>query len=289
MKRVEIVEISIVGAGRVGQTLCRALKKQRIRIGAIVNRSAQSARRAAEFIGGGRPADRLEDNFFHANVVLIGVPDPRISDTARDLARIGGFAWKDKVVLHFSGSRTSAELSSLARLGAHCGSLHPILPLPRRLNRLPNSLFCGIEGDLEAMRCASRLTRCLRAKPIKIDCANKALYHAAIALVGGHLMALVETAAQMLTYAGVPRKLAANAIVSPIFTTLSQYKSYRADAWTGPISRADLQTLSLHLSAFKKLPRNFGDLYRFLGLKSLDAFAPPGSKKYHPIARRLKG
>ncbi|MGH9777632.1 MAG: Gfo/Idh/MocA family oxidoreductase, partial [Candidatus Acidiferrales bacterium] len=45
--------IAIVGAGRVGQTLGRALRRRGWRIVAVVTRRASSARAAARFIGAG--------------------------------------------------------------------------------------------------------------------------------------------------------------------------------------------------------------------------------------------
>ena len=47
--------ISIIGAGRVGQTVAKRLRKLGWQIGAVVTRSRQSARAAVRAIGAGTP------------------------------------------------------------------------------------------------------------------------------------------------------------------------------------------------------------------------------------------
>ena len=69
LSRTMAKTIAIVGAGRVGQSLARALRRRGYRIGAVVARSTRSAHRAVKFIGAGQPLARVEPALLAANVV----------------------------------------------------------------------------------------------------------------------------------------------------------------------------------------------------------------------------
>lgn len=257
--------IALVGPGRVGQTLARALRRRGYRIGMVAARSPQKADRAVQFIGGGSPTSRRGIELLDADTVLLSVPDTAIASVARALARVGGQGWHSKVVLHTSGSRSSRELSSLGRLGAYCGSFHPLFPFPRPLRQFPRGVFFGVEGSPAAVRRARELARALDGVPIHIPPRRKVLYHAAGALASGHLLTLADLAARVLTRAGVPSRQARRALLPLIRSTLEAYAQLGAPAWTGPLARGDTKTVSKHHAALAKLPPYFLQTYQVLG------------------------
>lgn len=278
--------VAIVGAGRVGQTLGRALQKKKVAIGAVVTRSARSARKAVRFIGAGTAYAGITEEILAANVIIVGVPDPEIASIARALARYGN-AWKGKIVLHLSGSRSSEELKPLKQFGAYCGSLHPLLPVPRRLDSLPRPMFWAIEGDQHAIVWGKRIARVVGGEPMIIKAKDKVLYHAAAALVGGHLMALVEVGKCMLTKAGLSPNTARAAILSPIPRTLAQYARFGKAAWTGPLARADVETITKHLASLNPLPPVFAESYKVLGRTAVALFAAPNVRAASPVTKLL--
>src|SRR4029077_7892908 len=104
--------ISIVGAGRVGQTVARRLHKLGWRIGAVVTRSRRSARAAVRAISAGTPHAALTLEALDADVILLSVPDDVLESVAQKLAKIGGLGLpnrgflkksRGKIVLHTSG------------------------------------------------------------------------------------------------------------------------------------------------------------------------------------------
>lgn len=282
------VEIAIVGAGRAGQTVGRCLRQNGFRIGPVVTRSLRSARRAARFIGGGEPCGHIGESVFRADVILVGVPDPDIRDTAQMLAGFGRSRCRGKVFLHMSGSRGAQELAPLGRLGAHCGSLHPLLPLPWRLPALPKPIFFAVEGDPQARVWGARMARAAGGVPVEIRTRDKTLYHAAAALVGGHLMTMVELGARMLMRAGASEKRARQMILSPIPSTLRQYERLGEKAWTGPVARSDLETVSKHLTALEKLSPYFSEVYRVVGRASLRVFGGGMTAQRRRLERLLR-
>ena len=149
--------IAVVGAGRVGRTLARALRRRGYRIGAVVTRSLRTARAAARFIGAGRPVGLMSDELSRADVVLIATPDGQIARTARLLAR-GRASWRGRIALHASGALEARELAALKKRGTAVGCFHPMFPFPRPLAVLPPGITFGLSGDARAVRVASPAT-----------------------------------------------------------------------------------------------------------------------------------
>lgn len=257
--------IAVVGPGRVGQTLGRALRRRGYRIGVVAARSLRRARQAVKFIGGAGPANKLGAELVGADTLLVAVPDRQIAAVAKELARVGGRTWRGKVVLHTSGARAARELAALGRLGAHCGSLHPLFPFPQPLRWFPRGVFFGIEGDPVAVRRARELARALGGEAIRVPPRQKVLYHAAAAMVSGHLLTLADLGARVLRRIGVPMQPARRALLPLIRHTLDQYARLGERAWTGPLARGDAETVWEHLAALEKLPPYFLPVYATLG------------------------
>ncbi|MGH9707402.1 MAG: NAD(P)-binding domain-containing protein, partial [Candidatus Acidiferrales bacterium] len=74
--------LSIVGAGRVGRALGKRLATLGWRVGAVVTRSARTARAAVRAMGTGEPRGKLTPEVWEADTVLLAVPDGRIAEIA---------------------------------------------------------------------------------------------------------------------------------------------------------------------------------------------------------------
>ena len=152
--------ISIIGAGRVGQTVAKRLHKLGWQIGAVVTRSRQSARAAVRAIGAGTPHASLTPEALDADVILLSVPDDVLANVAQKLAKIGRAALakksRAKIVLHTSGALDHRVLAPLARRGVSTGSMHPMQTFSGRSATSPP------RRDFFNRRRSSRL--CCRAK-----------------------------------------------------------------------------------------------------------------------------
>src|SRR5579864_9809075 len=109
--------ISIIGAGRVGQTIAKRLHKLGWRIGAVVTRSRRTARVAVRAIGAGTPHAALTPEALDADVILLSVPDDLLETVAQRLAKIAGPRLSKKspakVALHTSGALDHRVLTPL--------------------------------------------------------------------------------------------------------------------------------------------------------------------------------
>jgi predicted short-subunit dehydrogenase-like oxidoreductase (DUF2520 family) len=282
--------LAIVGAGRVGQTLGRALRRRGWGIGAVVTRHPGTARRAARFIGAGKPISHLKSeisNQFGADILYITTNDNQVAVAARALARMRK-TWRGHVVLQASGALSSRELAALRRRGAAVGSLHPLYPFPKPLRVFPRGVVFGIEGDAEAVKQAHELVESLRGQPMEVRTTEKALYHAAAALVAGHLLTLADLGVRALVRAGVRKSRARTVLVPLAQATLRCYERWGGRAWTGPLERGDADTVRRHLAELRKLPPQYRETYRALARAALSLYRSRASLKTRALRRVLR-
>lgn len=270
--------ISIIGAGRVGQALAKRLRKLGWRIGAVVTRSPASARAAVRAIGAGTPRAALTPEAFNADVILLSVPDDVLENVAQKLANfVGGRVSKKspaKIVLHTSGALDHRVLTPLARRGVSTGSMHPMQTFSGRAAPRLDGVIFSIEGAPAARAAAQKIARSLGGAPVIIGASDKPAYHASGTIVAGHALSLVESATQTLMKIGFTRRRANQALLPLIRQMLDNYESLGPQAaWTGPLSRGDYATISKHVKALRRFPREFQDAYRALALLSMRVLA----------------
>jgi predicted short-subunit dehydrogenase-like oxidoreductase (DUF2520 family) len=261
--------VSIVGAGRVGRTLARGLRPAGWRIGAVLTRSAATARSAVRAIGAGVGCEGLTRDLLASDVILIATPDSALGSVARGMAQLGAERCRGKVILHTSGSLGSGVLAALRRRGAAVGSVHPMQTFTGHgIPRLAGVTFT-IEGDRKARRTSVQIARHLGGVPVIIEGRQKPAYHAAGALVAGHALALVESAVRILMGIGFSRKRAIETLLPLMRQMLDNFERLgpRA-AWTGPIARGDFAVVAKHGDALRRYPREFQEAYAALGLLS---------------------
>src|SRR5467141_2940037 len=144
--------LAIIGAGRVGRTLGRCLRKLGWKIGAVVTRSEPSARRAVRFIGAGKACTGMTRQILASRVILIATPDDEIAVVAREPARMGEEELRGRVVLHSSGAMDSAVLDAVHERGAMVGSTHPLQSFSGVSVPLLEGKVFTIGGETQAVR-----------------------------------------------------------------------------------------------------------------------------------------
>ena len=255
--------LAILGAGRVGRALARALHERGWSIPAVATRSEASARKAVKFIRAGRPFAGIPPQVLAARVILIAVPDDAIPEAAAELARLGGEQLRGKIVLHTSGACDSGALQAISAYGASAGSMHPLqtfngLSVPP----LEGKIF-AIEGDAPAVRMARNIARSLGGVPVNISAEKKPLYHAAGAFAAGLMLAMEETGVQLLKTVGLPQREALEALLSLTRQVLDHYEKLGAHkAWTGPLSRGDYRVVAAHEEALAQSHPEFLEAYQ---------------------------
>lgn len=259
--------LSIIGCGKVGQTLGRLWHEKRVvEIQDILNQSEASAMNALAFIGAGQVAHHYAD-LRPADIFLIAAPDDQIAACCEALSNTNCLS-KDSVVFHCSGALPSLILQAASARGAAVASIHPIrsFAVPEKIINDFAGTYCGVEGDHHALDVLAPLLTAIGAQLVPIKSEEKILYHAAAVFASNYLVTLLDTAAQAYGKAGIPQELALKMMASLVReTTENVLKIGSEQALTGPISRGDVATVLNQYRVVSQWNRPYGELYKQLG------------------------
>ncbi|HWT02189.1 MAG TPA: DUF2520 domain-containing protein [Pyrinomonadaceae bacterium] len=293
--------VSIVGAGRLGTALARALARNGYTIESVVARRKRSAERAARLVGT-RPlalSSAELDRLPASDILLIITQDDAIADTAARLADLFPRRPNDDArprphtALHASGALSSEVLRALRGVGFATGSVHPLVSVSdarQGADSFASAFFC-VEGEPRAARVARSIVRALGGRSFSISARDKALYHAAAVMASGHTTALFDIATEMLTRCGLAERRARAVLLPLLRSTLENlYTSDPAGALTGTFARADTATVRRHLASLRSQKMTDAlAAYVLLGRRSLRLAKAAGANNdaLNEIARAL--
>jgi predicted short-subunit dehydrogenase-like oxidoreductase (DUF2520 family) len=288
--------ISIIGAGRLGTALARALASSGYRIEAVVARRKTRARACVELaeLTAAQPlilTSAQLDQLPPSDILFITTPDDAIESVAAQLALMmksrgmksgGEKASRKRTVLHASGALSSDILRDLREVGFSTGSMHPLISVSDPVHgaqSLQRAFFC-IEGESSAQTVARSLVAALGAESFSINTKDKALYHAAAVMASGHVTALFDIATEMLTHCGLTAKRAHAVLIPLLRSTIENlYTADPAHALTGTFARADISTVRHHLEAISSSKMDDAlAAYTMLGLRSLQLAKEAGAR-----------
>lgn len=262
---------AVIGPGRVGSTVARALVRGGHRVVAATDGGGGSARALAEQVAGCRVAADAVTAVADADLVLVTVPDDRIEDVVTAVARADGWRPQHRVV-HCSGARGMQPLRLASLAGAGTAACHPAQTVPADadvdvLLGVPWAVTCE-PGDLDW---AEEVVRATGGDPFALAEESRALYHAGLAVGSNAVAAATAVARQLLLAAGVTH---VERVLAPLATASARNVARDgASALTGPVVRGDSGTVEGHLEALDlDLPR-LAQAYRALQGVVLDQVA----------------
>ncbi|UJA20416.1 pantoate--beta-alanine ligase [Thermoleophilia bacterium SCSIO 60948] len=222
------------------------------RAGGAVARAARSA--GLDVHAAGR--DDAAEVAARVPLVLIAVPDAAIEQACEAIAPSLA---EDARVGHLSGARGLDALAAAARAGAATFSLHPLQTLPDDGAELAGA-WAAIDGsDDEARAEARRLASELGMRPFMVPASARSAYHAAAAIGSNLLVALEESAVELMGRAGVEE---ARAALTPlVLRAAANWADRGAAALTGPIARGDEAVVGAHREAIAGLAPELLPLY----------------------------
>jgi predicted short-subunit dehydrogenase-like oxidoreductase (DUF2520 family) len=287
-----MADIVIIGAGRLGTSLGRALARRGHRIRALTCRRKESAAESRAIIGQGRA---MVDNAAAARlggVIFLCLPDEELSLAVSSLAR-RRVDWTGKTVFHTSGLLPARLLEPIKKKGAWIASLHPGQAFPSKKTRPEHfrGISFGLEGDRKALALARSLIHQLGGKAVPIREEAKPFYHAAFSFAGNFPVVLLDAAADIMCRAGIRKDRAAR-MLPPILQGILRNvnKLDTTGALTGPLVRGDAASVGAHLDALRRLPK-YEKIYREMSLLGLEMACRGGlsPRKFRALKTRLEG
>jgi predicted short-subunit dehydrogenase-like oxidoreductase (DUF2520 family) len=274
-----VKRLSIIGCGKVGTTLGFLwLRQGTFCLVDILDQSSERASNAVADLHAGRALVNF-DELEPADIYLIATPDQAIGEASLKLAA-ANILTPGNIVFHCSGVTPSSLLSAARDRGAAIASVHPIKSFADPAQAAANfaGTFCGVEGNLSALNILRPAFEAIGGIPFDIDPEKKALYHAATVFVSNYLTTLIEIGARALEASGMSRQTAFD-LIEPIAkgTVQNIFEMGPVHALTGPIARGDVQTVGCHLQALASWQKPVADIYRQLGVFTLELSRRQGS------------
>ncbi len=212
--------MGVVGPGRVGTALARALRDAGVEVEGPMGR-------------GERPAG--------CHAIVLCVPDAEIAAAAEVVT---GAA---PLVGHTSGA---TPLSALAHAGVPAFGLHPLQSFAH-----PGVSFAGAGAAVagtspEALAFATALAERLGMTPFEIDDEGRAAYHAAASMASNFLVTLQAAAERVAAGAGLDAEDARALLMPLVRQTVENVAALGPEeALTGPIARGDEATVEAQRAA----------------------------------------
>ena len=228
--RRTVASVTVVGAGRLGRSLSRALSEAGVTVFGPTHRGEQAP---------------------EADVVMVCVPDAEIAAAVRE---------------HRSAANLIGQVSGatpLAGSGADFG-LHPLQTFTgdEGLSDFAG-IGCAVAGrSPEALDVARELAETLGARPFPISDADRAAYHAAASLASNYLVTLEDAAGRLAATAGLEPDDARTLLAPLVRRTVENWAALGSlRALTGPVARGDEQTVARQRAAVAERTPDLVELF----------------------------
>ena len=260
------MKVGFIGAGKVGFSLGRYFVDNGIELTGYYSRTAESARKAAEFTGS-EFYSQPDGLISASDAVFLTVPDGAIKETYLSLTK---YKLTGKQLCHCSGAMSATEaFPDISAYGALASSIHPLFPVSSKeesYKELGNAFFC-IEGDCadEWSGILSRMGNSVRI----ITSGIKSRYHAACSVASNLVCGLMEESVQMLEQCGFTADEALAALEPLVMSNIRRiFAVGPTAALTGPIERNDVSTVKKHIACIDD--KTGSELYKAVSRKLAD-------------------
>ena len=210
-------DVAVLGAGRVGGAIARALRAAGHDVIAELHRDDDPS-----------PIAR-------ADVIVIAVPDDALAGAAAAVARLGRAG---SVVIHTCGIH---GIAPLADCGPFVAAIHPAIPVASPEQPLDGVVFGVTAPDVMRDWCAA-FVRDLGGTALFVAEEDRIRYHAGLSMASNFAVALAGDSTDILGSSEI--------LVPLLRATIENIAHLGPDAaLTGPIVRGDAGTVRAHLRA----------------------------------------
>ena len=267
-----VLKIGLIGAGRVGIALSRALQNHGHSIVAAHAVSEKSKQRVLEFL----PATDLqsiENLIANVQTVLFAVPDDVLPDLVRGIAQTIGFK-KHQFVIHTSGRFGIDVLAAATAQGAIPMAIHPAMTFTGTPNDVDRIIGCpfAITTNDELLPIAAALVLNMGGREYVVAEEDRSIYHAALSHAANHSSVVVNQSKEILQKIGIENP---GLFLSPLVNAaIENSLTMGIDSLTGPIVRGDVETVRSHILALKE--SEFLETHRSIAVATVSSLRKSG-------------
>lgn len=261
------LRVGLIGAGRVGIPLARALQNAQHPIVSAHATSASSQDRVHRWL----PATDLttiDQVVLASDLVVIAIPDDELNSVIGGIASTIGFR-SGQFVFHTSGRFGLDVLEPALAQGAIGMALHPAMTFtgsPTDHDRLRACPF-AVTTKPEWRFAAEALVLEMGGTPVWLEDHHRVRYHAALAHASNHLNTLLAESVALLNDIGIDEP---NVFLEPLVqAAIENALGLGVAGLTGPISRGDVETVRQHMQAL--VGTSMFDTYQQLALATVES------------------
>lgn len=258
------MNITIIGAGRVGSALAIELNKKGYKITAIVDRTESKAKKISKLVNCKITIKSLNQQTVNrSDLILISIKD---DDLLSFHKKVRDIDFKGKIIVHTSGLLTSEIFKNYKVYKRDSASFHPAQTFPKisyKNNNYLKGIYFGIEGGEKALRILKNITKKLGSNNIILSKKKKSMYHLGCVISSNFMIANFYILKELSSTLGLSEKRFLE-VLKPLFTRTAEniHTEGVINSLTGPVIREDIRTIQSHLDLLHgKFPK-FVEYYK---------------------------
>lgn len=257
------MRIGFIGAGKVGFSLGRYFMERNVCVSGYYSQNSNSSKEAARFTKT-KYYETMEELIGESDTLFLTVPDGSIREVYSEVIQSDV---EGKCLAHCSGALSSMVFSGISRRGAKGCSIHPICAVSSKLTGYQelSKAYFTIEGE-DASEWVELFRRFGNPAEV-ISPEVKVKYHAAAVFASNLVAGLYDLAAELMQECGLSEAFSTQALLPLLLGNAGNIADRGVtEALTGPVERADSETVEKHIAALSKDER---EIYRLLSKRLL--------------------
>ncbi len=251
-------KVAIVGYGRVGKVLLKALPLAGWEVAALVTRQEVQGTKCSVL-------SSIKDLPDDVGLVILCLRDKDIAQALLDIQK--SEISNQKFLCHTAGPQSAETLAPARDKGWQVMSWHPMQTFTGDDDvSILQGITFGIDGDETAVLVGERLARDLGGVPYRVPPELRREYHLGAVIACNLLIGLVGEAVELLKSTGMDEARALQAVTPLMQATIANIaRKGLTESITGPVLRGDTATIERHLETLRQFP----EAEKLYGLLSL--------------------
>lgn len=282
-------KIGVIGAGKVGVNITKYFnqKNNYYIFSGFYSKTLDNAIYAKNFTDT-KLYNSIYDLVLENDIVIITTTDDEIKNVWNEIKK---FNIKNKIFVHCSGSLSSNIFCEADKLKSYKLSFHPLVAVNDKENSYKsfNNVFFTLEGDNEAVKIFSKILEMNKNNYKILNKNDKTIYHLSAVIFSNLVIGLGNISINLLKKYGFSEKEARLALENLAKNNLDNFfNSGTYKALTGPVERADLNTITRHIDSIKD-NENIKNIYTNLSIELLNIAKEKNSNRnYEELENLLK-